>query len=51
MGPEFAALADALRRTFGADVKLTWLDTPALKHGTEPDRGITTQWRGERKRA
>jgi hypothetical protein len=34
MGPDFCAVADALRETFGA--KLTWLDTPTIQTGTPP---------------
>lgn len=50
MGPEFAAVADALRATFG-EAKLNWLETPALTVGTKLEEGIPTQWHGERKRA
>jgi hypothetical protein len=49
MGPEFCAVADALRETFGA--KLVWLQTPRLTVGTEPEEGCLTQWTGERRRA
>src|ERR1041385_2882647 len=49
MGPEFAAVADSLRETFGA--KLTWLETPRLSTGTKPEEGVPSQWHGERKRA
>lgn len=49
MGPDFCAVADALRNTFGA--KLAWLKTPTLTVGTEPEWGIPTQWHRERKRA
>lgn len=34
MGPDFCAVADALRETFGA--KLSWLETPAFKTGAPP---------------
>lgn len=34
MGPEFAAIADALRIAF--DAKLTWLETPTLSMGKKP---------------
>jgi hypothetical protein len=36
MGPEFCAVADALRETFPG-AKLSWLDTPQIQSGTEPD--------------
>jgi hypothetical protein len=49
MGPEFCAVADALRQTFGA--KLVWLHTPGFTVGTEPEEGCSTQWSGERRRA
>lgn len=51
MGPEFAAIADALRGVFGADVKLTWLETPTMNHGVKPEEGVPTHWSGERRRA
>lgn len=47
MGPDFRAVADALRERF--DAKLAWLDTPTLKHGTEPEWGVPTQWDGIRR--
>lgn len=34
MGPEFCAVADSLRDTFGA--KLVWLKTDAVSMGTPP---------------
>lgn len=34
MGPDFCAVADALRETFGA--KLAWLETPEIQTGTPP---------------
>jgi hypothetical protein len=34
MGPEFCAIADALRETFGA--RLSWLETPEFQHGAHP---------------
>jgi hypothetical protein len=49
MGPELRAIADALRETFGA--KLSWLETPTMSVGTEPEWGVPTQWQGQRKRA
>lgn len=49
MGTDLCAVADALRSTFGA--KLTWLETPAVTVGPEPDWGVPTHWRGERKYA
>jgi hypothetical protein len=50
MGPEYCAIADALRATFG-DVKQVWLETPTLNMGAKPEAGVLTQWHGERKRA
>lgn len=49
MGPELAAIADALRADFGA--KLVWLETPKLSIGTKPEEGVPTRWHGERKHA
>ena len=37
MGPDMCAAFDALRATFGADCKITWLDTPTIKRGTPPE--------------
>lgn len=48
MGPEFCAIADALRKTFGDIKGLDWLKTDALTMGTEPG-GICTKWDGVRK--
>lgn len=48
MGPEYCAVADALRATFG-EVKQVWLETPTLSMGTKPEEGVPTQW--ERRRA
>jgi len=42
-------VGDGLRETFGA--KLTWLQTQTMTVGTEPEWGVPTQWRGERRRA
>lgn len=36
MGPEWRAIADACRATFG-EVKQVWLETPTLRLGTEPE--------------
>ena len=47
MGADLCAVADALRETFGA--KLSWLETPTMTVGTEPQWGVPTQW--DRKRA
>ena len=47
MGPDLRAIADALRETFNA--KLYWLETPSLTVGTEPERGVCTQWDGVRR--
>ena len=47
MGDDLCAVADALRETFGA--KLSWLETPTMTVGTEPQWGVPTQW--DRKRA
>ena len=47
MGPELCAIADALRGTFGA--KLSWLEAPSMTVGTEPERGVPTQWDGVRR--
>jgi hypothetical protein len=49
MGPDFTAVADALRETFGA--KLVWLETSTMTIGEKPEDGVPTQWHGERKRA
>lgn len=49
MGRDMCAVADALRKTFGA--KIEWLETSSLTMGTKPEEGVPTQWRGERKRA
>jgi hypothetical protein len=51
MGPEWRAIADAIRATFGSEVKQVWLETPTLTLGTQPEEGVPTQWHGERKRA
>lgn len=47
MGPDLRAVADALRERFNA--KLSWLETPTMTHGTEPERGVCTQWNGVRR--
>lgn len=47
MGPEFCAIADALRKQFSA--RLTYLKTDAIVMGTKPEEGVCTQWDGVRK--
>jgi hypothetical protein len=36
MGPGMCAAFDSLREVCGGDCKITWLDTPTIKRGTEP---------------
>jgi hypothetical protein len=45
MGPEMCAFADAMRDRFGA--KLCWVRTDSVELGSEPDRGVPTQWDGK----
>lgn len=47
MGPEYCAVADALRATFG-EVKQVWLETPSLSLGEEPEQVVPTSFRSER---
>jgi hypothetical protein len=47
MGADLRAVADALREAFGA--KLTWLETPTMTVGSEPDWGVPTHWVGVRR--